>query len=50
MGILGFPYVHDFRDPIVIIETPFSMQTGDAQVMHTILADTVSFQVKNGQV
>ena len=29
MGILGFPFLHDFRDPVVIIGTPFSTQTAD---------------------
>ena len=34
MGIPGFPFLRDFRDPVVIIGTPFSTQmaddTGDA--------------------
>ena len=34
MGITGFPFLSDFRDPVVIMGTPFSTQmvddTGDA--------------------
>ena len=29
MGIPGFPFLRDFRDPVVIIGTPFSTQTAD---------------------
>ena len=29
MGIPGFPFLPDFRDPVVIIGTPFSTQTAD---------------------
>ena len=29
MGILGFPFLRDFRDPVVIIGTPISTQTTD---------------------
>ena len=29
MGIPGVPFLHDFRAPVVIIGTPFSMQTAD---------------------
>ena len=29
MGILGFPFLRDFRDPVVIIGIPFSTQTAD---------------------
>ena len=29
MGIPGFPFLRDFRDPGVIIGTPFSTQTAD---------------------
>ena len=29
MGIPGFPFLRDFRDPVVIIRTPFSTQTAD---------------------
>ena len=29
MGIQGSPFLHNFRDPVVIIGTPFSMQTAD---------------------
>ena len=29
MGIPGFPFLCDFRDPVVIIGTPFSTQTAD---------------------
>ena len=29
MGIPGFPFLRDFRDPVVIIGIPFSTQTAD---------------------
>ena len=29
MGIPGFPFLRDFRDPVVIIGTSFSTQTAD---------------------
>ena len=29
MGIPGYPFLRDFRDPVMIIGTPFSMQTAD---------------------
>ena len=29
MGIPWFPFLRDFRDPVVIIGTPFSTQTAD---------------------
>ena len=29
MGIPGFPFLHDFRDPVMIIGTPISTQTTD---------------------
>ena len=29
MGIPGFPFLRDFRDPVMIIGTPFSTQTAD---------------------
>ena len=29
MGIPGFPFSRGFRDPVVIIETPFSTKTAD---------------------
>ena len=51
MGIPGFPFLRDFRDPVVIKGTPFSIRKRlMTQVTRTILADTVSLQVKNGQV
>ena len=39
MGIPGFPFLRDFRDPVVIIGTPFSTQTAD---------DAVSFENMSG--
>ena len=32
MGIPGFPFLRDFRDPVVIIGTPLSTQTADDTV------------------
>ena len=29
MGLPGFPFLRDFRDPVVIIGTPLSTQTAD---------------------
>ena len=29
MGIPGFPFLRGFRDPVVIIGTPFSTKTAD---------------------
>ena len=29
MGIPGFPFLRSFRDPVVIIGTPFSTKTAD---------------------
>ena len=45
----GFPFLRDFKDPVVIIGTPFSVRKRlMTPVTHAILADTVSLQVKNG--
>ena len=49
-GHPGVPFLRNFRDPVVIKGTPFSTQTADDTGDATILADTVSLQVKNGQV
>ena len=45
MGIPGFPFLRDFRDPVVIIGTPFSTQTADeSDDARKLLADTVRFE------
>ena len=48
MGIPRFPFLHDFRDPVVIIGTSFSMQTAMIQMTRTLLADTVRFENMSG--
>ena len=36
MGILGFPFLHDFRDPVVITGTPLlPANSGNFIMMHT---------------
>ena len=50
MGIPGFPFFRDFRDPFVIIGTPFSTQMADDTGDAYDSGDTVNLQVKNGQV
>ena len=45
MGIPGFPFLRDFRDPAVILGTPFSTHTADdPDDARTLLADTVRFE------
>ena len=48
MGIPWFPFLHDFRDPVVIIGTPFSTQTATIQITRMLLVDTVRFENMSG--
>ena len=50
MWIPGFPFLHDFSDPLVIIEPPFSMQMADdtADDAYDTGGYTVSFQDMSG--
>ena len=37
MGIPGFPFLRDFRDPVVVIGAPFSTQTADDTGAYVLL-------------
>ena len=46
MGIPGFPFLSDFRDPVVIIGISLARKRLMIQMMYTLLADTVRFENK----
>ena len=55
MGIPGFPFSHDFRDPIVIIQTPSACKLySDRDDVYDTggysHADIKTYQAQNGHV